>query len=92
MNYNIIMNNTTHNTNSNNTHNVKDEQNLRLIDNNIQETLFISKLHDYKAKQKELLNKCTELIKEYEKCKQLAKQTSSTKHKDIEEIEHVVIS
>jgi hypothetical protein len=85
------MNNTTHETNTNNTHNVKGEKLLKLIGNNIQEKLFISKLHDYKAKQKELLKTSTKLIKTHEKCIKLAKETGSTKLKNIEKIEHVVI-
>lgn len=86
------MNSITHETNSNNTHSGNSKKLLRLVGNNIKKQLFLHKLHDYKAQQKELLKASKKLITTHEKCIKFAKQTGSSKHKHIEEIEHVVIS
>lgn len=87
------MNNSGFETNSDNTHSgtVTGEKHLRLIRNNIQEKLFIAKLNDYKSKQKKLLKKSKNLIKTYEKCIKMAKQTDSPNQMHIDDIEHVVI-
>jgi len=62
----------------------------RKIYNNIKEKLLQAKIHNYKAKQKVLLDDIKEVIKVYKKCTKMSKQSTQPKSTYFEDIQLVV--
>lgn len=61
------------------------------ISNNINEKRFLSKMYEFKDKQRILLKNSLKLIETHQKCVHLSKHASLSQKINIEDIEHVVI-
>jgi len=69
---------------------IRPKTSQRKIENNIKEKLFQAKIHTYKTKQKAVLDNIKEVIKLYQKCIKMSKQTFQPKSNYFEDVELVV--
>lgn len=69
---------------------IRPKTSKRKISNNIEEMRFYHEIHNYQVKQKLLLETIKKMIKSYNKCIEMSKQSSQPKSNYFEDIKLVV--